>query len=63
MNIELKYYGHDDRLEQRVADMVEAHGMASDVVIMSLKSEAVAKMKSLRPAWKVGLLTSVKLVI
>ena len=61
VNIELKYYGHDDRLEQRVADVVEAHGMVSDVVIMSLKSEAVAKMKSLRPAWKVGLLTSVKL--
>ena len=30
VNIELKYYGHDEQLEQRVADVVDAHGMASD---------------------------------
>ena len=59
VNIELKYYGHDEQLEQRVADIVEAHDMASDVVVMSLKIDAVKKMKSLRPDWKVGLLMSV----
>ncbi len=27
VNIELKYYGHDNQLEQRVADLVESCGM------------------------------------
>jgi glycerophosphoryl diester phosphodiesterase len=60
VNIELKYYGdHAVQLEQRVVEVVEAHGMASDVVIMSLKVDAVEKMKETRPDWKVGLLMSV----
>jgi glycerophosphoryl diester phosphodiesterase len=59
LNIELKYYGHDDQLEQRVADVVEDHDMAADVIVMSLKADAVTKMKQLRPAWKVGMLMSV----
>ncbi|MFV1964256.1 MAG: glycerophosphodiester phosphodiesterase family protein [Pirellulaceae bacterium] len=58
VNIELKYYGHDEQLEQRVAGVVEAHGMVANVVIMSLKLDAVRKMKSLRPNWKIGLLMS-----
>jgi glycerophosphoryl diester phosphodiesterase len=59
VNIELKYYGHDEKLEQRVAEIVEAHDMVEHVVIMSLKPGAVSKMKSLRPDWTVGLLMSV----
>ncbi len=59
VNIELKYYGRDERLEQRVAEIVEARDMASDVMVMSLNSRGVKKMKSLRPNWKVGLLISV----
>ena len=59
VNIELKYYGHDDQLEQKVAEIVEAHGMASEIVVMSLKIDMVRKMKSIRPDWKVGLLMSV----
>ncbi len=57
--IELKYYGHDRQLEQRVVDIVEACQMTDKIVIMSLKREAVEKMKSLRPNWQVGLLMSV----
>lgn len=57
--IELKYYGHDENLEQRVADIVDARGMAENVMVMSLKLNAVRKMKQLRPNWKVGLLMSV----
>ncbi len=56
--IELKYYGHDVALEQRVADVVEAAGMVDQVQLMSLKYEAVQKMKALRPDWTVGLLAS-----
>ncbi len=59
VNIELKYYGHDDQLEQRVVEIVEALEMAPNVVVMSLEAEAVKKMKSLRPDWKVGQLMSV----
>ena len=57
--IELKYYGHTQQLENRVAELVESHGMVRDVVIMSLKIDAVRKMKSLRPQWTIGLLMSV----
>lgn len=59
--IELKYYGHDEALETRVVDIVEASGMEGQVEIMSLKANAVAKMRSLRPEWPVGLLASASL--
>jgi glycerophosphoryl diester phosphodiesterase len=59
VNIELKYYGHDQQLEQRVADIVRSREMDSQVVAMSLKMDAVRKMKSIRPNWRVGLLMSV----
>lgn len=57
--IELKYYGHDQQLEQRVVDIVEATQMTDSVMLMSLKLDAVEKMKALRPDWKTGLLLSV----
>ncbi|MGY8770028.1 MAG: glycerophosphodiester phosphodiesterase family protein [Pirellulales bacterium] len=59
VNIELKYYGYDVDLEQKVADIVESEKMQNDIVLMSLKRDAVVKMKSLRPDWQVGLLMSV----
>jgi len=59
VNIELKYYGHNQQLEQRVVDIVEAEGMAEQIMVMSLKPDGIAKIKSLRPAWKCGLLLSV----
>ncbi len=59
VNIELKYYGHDQQLEQRVIDIVEAHEMEKEVVIMSLKQEAIRKVRSLRPTWRVGVLSAV----
>ncbi|MEW4565412.1 glycerophosphodiester phosphodiesterase [Bremerella sp. JC770] len=59
VNIELKYYGHDQMLEQRVADIVDQQGMNDQVMAMSLKRSGVEKMKAIRPQWKVGLLMSV----
>lgn len=56
--IELKYYGHDQQLEQRVADIVENADMVNDVAIMSLKYEGIKKFRALRPDWDVGLLLS-----
>ncbi len=59
VNIELKYYGHDERLEKRVIQSVESHGMESSVLIMSLNRNALQKFRSMRPKWKTGLLASV----
>jgi glycerophosphoryl diester phosphodiesterase len=61
VNVELKYYGTPRRLEERVAEIVEGQGMASDIVVMSLSLPAVRRMKVLRPRWTVGLLTAVTL--
>jgi glycerophosphoryl diester phosphodiesterase len=58
VDIELKYYGHDEMLERRVADVVDATGMENQVIAMSLKGDAVVKMKGIRPEWDVGLLTA-----
>ena len=56
--IELKYYGHDQRLEERVVEIVEAAGMVNQVVLMSLNYEGVKKLNALRPDWTVGLLAA-----
>lgn len=54
--IELKDYGRDDRLEERVVALVEAAGMQDQVVTMSLSRGMVEEMKRLRPQWTSGLL-------
>ncbi len=59
VNIELKYYGADLRLAERMVEVVESHGMADDLIVMSLRYDAVLQMKALRPDWSVGLLTAV----
>jgi glycerophosphoryl diester phosphodiesterase len=58
VDIELKYYGHNQRLEERVAEIVESMGMEDEVILMSLDSRLMQSMKSLRPDWTVGLLTA-----
>jgi glycerophosphoryl diester phosphodiesterase len=55
--IELKQYHHGQRLEERVAEIVTKHGMDNQVMAMSFDAGVVRKLKSLRPAWKVGWLT------
>jgi glycerophosphoryl diester phosphodiesterase len=56
--IELKYYGHDQRLEERVIELVEQADMADDVMIMSLEYAGISKVRALRPDWTVGLLAA-----
>jgi glycerophosphoryl diester phosphodiesterase len=56
--IELKYYGHDQQLEQRVIDVVEAHDMAQEVALMSLSLPGIQKARALRPGWHSGLLAA-----
>lgn len=61
VNIELKYYGRERQLEQRVAQIVEAAGMAGQVMFMSLNHAGIRTLRRLRPDWTVGLLSSVAL--
>jgi glycerophosphoryl diester phosphodiesterase len=56
--IELKYYGHDVALEERVAAIVDAAGMADRVAVMSLKIAGVEKMAALKPDWRRGVLAA-----
>jgi len=56
--IELKYYGHDLILEQRVAEIVEQADMVNQVAIMSLKYKGIKEFRRIRPGWSVGLLLS-----
>lgn len=56
--IELKYYGHDVDLENRVVAIVEDLGMEDQVATMSLKYPAVQKMRKLRPEWPTGVLAA-----
>ncbi|MBK9090064.1 MAG: glycerophosphoryl diester phosphodiesterase membrane domain-containing protein [Holophagales bacterium] len=56
--VELKQYGHDVRLEEKVVEIVEAAGMTDDCVFMSLDHGMVRKMKELRPGWRTGVLAA-----
>jgi glycerophosphoryl diester phosphodiesterase len=56
--VELKSYGHDQKLEERVAAIVEAAGMADDCVYMSLDHAMIGRMKRLRPSWRCGVLVA-----
>jgi glycerophosphoryl diester phosphodiesterase len=57
--IELKYYGKQVNLEEKVVELVEETGMASEIVIMSLNYEGLRTTAALRPDWTYGLLNAV----
>ena len=48
--IELKYYGHNIDLENRVTQLVEETAMTDHIAVMSLKVPMVEKMRGLRQA-------------
>ena len=56
--IELKYYGHNVDLEDRVARIVEETAMTDQIAVMSLKLPMVEKMRGLRPGWRTGILAA-----
>jgi glycerophosphoryl diester phosphodiesterase len=61
VNIELKYYGWDEKLGPRVIEIVEHCRMEKEVLIMSLNPKAVDQIAELRPDWRVGLLSTAAL--
>ncbi len=58
VDIELKSYGHDARLEEQVVEIVEAAGVEREIVTMSLDHDMVRTMKRLRPEWTAGVLAA-----
>jgi glycerophosphoryl diester phosphodiesterase len=56
--VELKSYGHDQQLEDRVVAIVEAAGMAEQCIFMSLDHGMMRKLKELRPSWTCGILVA-----
>lgn len=52
--IELKYYGHDKKLEERVVRIVENARMVPEIAVMSLNHEGLRKLQALRPKWNAG---------
>jgi glycerophosphoryl diester phosphodiesterase len=56
--IELKYYGHNIELEDRVARIVEETETTDNIAVMSLKLPIVEKMRGLRPRWRTGILAA-----
>ena len=56
--VELKSYGHNQSLEEKVVAIVEAAGMEDDCTFMSLDHFQVGRMKRLRPSWRVGVLVA-----
>lgn len=57
--VELKHYGHNSRLEERVVEIIEDHEMEHQIMVISLDRASIAKIRKLRPDWPVGLLTAV----
>jgi glycerophosphoryl diester phosphodiesterase len=56
--VELKSYGHDRSLEEKVVSIVEAAGAENDTIFMSLNHDMVRTIKQLRPAWRAGVLVA-----
>ena len=56
--VELKSYGHSQRLEERVVEIVEAAGVANETIFMSLDHDMTRRLKQLRPSWTVGVLVA-----
>lgn len=56
--VELKSYGHNQHLEERVVQIVEAAGMVNQCEFMSMDHDMARKIKQLRPSWRVGFLVA-----
>ncbi len=56
--IELKYNGHDQKLAQRVVDLIAQKKFENQCVITSLKYAGLREVKKLNPRLKVGLLVA-----
>jgi glycerophosphoryl diester phosphodiesterase len=58
LNIELKFFGPDRRLTQKVADMVRQQSVEADCLITSLDYEALREVKRHNPRLRTGLIVA-----
>ncbi len=58
LNIELKYNGHDQRLAERVVEILDDADVADQVVVTSLELRAIAEVRELDPAIRVGFIVA-----
>lgn len=61
LNIELKFNGHDQRLVERVVDILRKTGFESSCVISSLNHACLPELRRLNPELKIGAIVAVSL--
>jgi glycerophosphoryl diester phosphodiesterase len=54
LNVELKYNGHDQRLAERVVDLLHERHFEDEVVISSLNAAGLAEVRRLDPHLRIG---------
>lgn len=54
LNVELKYYGRDERLAEEVVRTVREAGMAEDVMVMSLDLAGIRQVRRMAPEISTG---------
>ena len=54
LNVELKYDGHDQKLAERVVEILRRHDFAKGVVVTSLELRGLQEMRKLDPSIKLG---------
>ncbi|UCF20299.1 MAG: glycerophosphoryl diester phosphodiesterase membrane domain-containing protein [Gemmatimonadota bacterium] len=54
LNIELKFNGHDQRLAERVVEILRARGFGSEALVSSLELPGLQKVRELDPDLSVG---------
>jgi glycerophosphoryl diester phosphodiesterase len=59
LNIELKFYGKDRRLAEKVARLIRAERFESQCVVMSLTHDGVVEAKRHNPRLRTGLIVTV----
>lgn len=58
LNIELKFNGHDQQLAERVVQIVQEQGLASEAMIMSLDLEGLRTVRAIDPELEIGALVA-----
>lgn len=59
LNIELKYNGNDDRLAERVVELIEKYDCVEDCVITSLEYDGLMEVREINPNIRIGFIVSV----
>lgn len=61
LNIELKFNGHDQRLAERVVELVQQAGCTQRCIITSLNQAGLARVRQLAPEIRIGQIVTIAL--